>query len=97
MCSPKICTLYSLTGILFLLFVYTILSTQSFYIRGITPANNDTVKRNALGGMLLFVVMFVASLGYSFWKNNYWSRWRNNNGGGSQYELIDGASERTLE
>jgi hypothetical protein len=97
MCSPKICTLYSLTGILFLLFVYTILSTQSFYIRGITPANNDTAKRNALGGMLLFVVMFVASLGYSFWKNNYWSRWRNNNGGGSQYELIDGASERTLE
>ncbi len=100
MCTPQICTLYSLSGTLFLLFVYTLLSStqNSFYIRGINSTNHDLAKRNALGGMILFLVLLLGSLGWSFWKGR---RGRNGNfggdGGGSQYELIDGASERSLD
>lgn len=88
MCSPAACSLYSFTGILFLLFVYTLLSTQSFFIRGIDDVND--AKKSALGGMLLFVASFLASLGWLLLKNR---RGANSSRGSGHYELIDGASE----
>ena len=66
MCSMKCFTIYSFTGILFLLFVYTLLSTQPFFITGIQ--NLDTAKSSALGALTLFVGLFVCSI-FGLWKS----------------------------
>ena len=60
MCSTKCVAIYSFSGILFLLFVYTLLSTQPFFITGINDVN--VAKTSALGGLGLFVGMFIISI-----------------------------------
>ena len=101
MCSPKQCTLYSLSGILFLLFVYILLSTQPFYTIGGDGAKNDSVdkmKSSALGGMIVFGFLFVISISWrrlSLAVACLTAGRSTRNGGGVQYELIDSASEST--
>jgi len=96
MCTPKVFSLYSVTGTLFLLFVYTLLSTQPFFIRGINDV--ERAKQSALGGMMFFVFSLLGSLSLLLWRNRRGVRNGNGSivGGGSRYELIDGASERDL-
>ena len=60
MCSIKCTAIYSFTGILFLLFVYTLLSTQPFFITGINDVN--VAKTSALGALGAFVGMFIISI-----------------------------------
>ena len=61
MCSARCVALYSITGVLFLLFVYTLLSTQPFFL-GPGVENVDHAKSSALGAMFLFLGMFVVSM-----------------------------------
>ena len=95
MCTPITFTLYTLTGTLFLLFILTLLSTQPFYIRGITNENIDRVKSSAFGAMMLFAALSIASLG---WAWHSVSRRERRGEEGSLYELIDddGGEERSL-
>jgi len=60
MCSTKCIAIYSFSGILFLLFVYTLLSTQPFFITGINDVN--VAKTSALGALGAFVGMFIISI-----------------------------------
>ena len=62
MCSTRCTAIYSLSGILFLLFVYTLLSTQPFFVTGINDI--DAAKSSALGAVLVlvFVILFITSL-----------------------------------
>ena len=60
MCSTKCTAIYSLTGIIFLVFVYTLLSTQPFFITGINDIN--VAKTSALGALGAFVGMFILSI-----------------------------------
>ena len=60
MCSFNCCAIYSATGVLFLLFVYTLLSTQPFFVNGVE--NVDSAKASALGAVVLFVVLFFISV-----------------------------------
>ena len=60
MCSTKCTAIYSFTAILFLLFVYTLLSTQPFFITGINDVN--VAKTSALGALGAFVGMFIISI-----------------------------------
>lgn len=60
MCSTKCIAIYSLTGIIFLVFVYTLLSTQPFFITGINDVN--VAKTSALGALGAFVGMFIISI-----------------------------------
>eukprot|EP00581_Thalassiosira_minuscula_P009831 CAMPEP_0183704032 /NCGR_PEP_ID=MMETSP0737-20130205/1521_1 /TAXON_ID=385413 /ORGANISM="Thalassiosira miniscula, Strain CCMP1093" /LENGTH=107 /DNA_ID=CAMNT_0025930843 /DNA_START=108 /DNA_END=431 /DNA_ORIENTATION=- len=60
-CSANCCAIYLGSGILFLLFVYTLLSTQPFFITGID--NVEHAKSSALGALIFFVVLFTISLG----------------------------------
>ena len=60
MCSTKCIAIYSFTGIIFLLFVYTLLSTQPFFITGINDIN--VAKTSALGALGAFVGMFIISI-----------------------------------
>jgi len=60
MCSTKCTAIYSFTGIAFLLFVYTLLSTQPFFIAGINDVN--VAKTSALGALGAFVGMFIISI-----------------------------------
>ena len=62
MCSSHCLTIYLLTGTLFLTFIYTLLSTQPFFISGINADNIDQVKTSALGALILFGVLFVLSI-----------------------------------
>ena len=59
-CSPTVCGFYSGTGMIFMLFVYVLLSTQPFLIKGIDDV--DDAKRNAFGAMLTFVATFAISV-----------------------------------
>ena len=61
-CSPHCAAIYLLTGTLFLTFVYTLLSTQPFFLSGVNVDNIDHIKASALGALLLFVVLFVISI-----------------------------------
>ena len=60
MCSTKCTAIYSLTGIIFLIFVYTLLSTQPFFITGINDIN--IAKTSALGALGAFALMFIISI-----------------------------------
>lgn len=59
MCTPQHLTLFSLTGTIFLLFIYTLLTTQSFYIRGVNSSNVEKLSSNALGGCILFALATI--------------------------------------
>lgn len=92
MCSIKCFTIYSFTGILFLLFVYTLLSTQPFFITGIQ--NLDTAKSSALGALTLFVVLFVCSI-FGLWKSAR-DEMLDNRGRGSYGRLNNGGGELNI-
>ena len=99
MCTPKALTLYSLTGTLFLLLVYTLLSTQPFFIRGINDENIEQTKSSAFGALMLFTASMVLSSMVLLWKTRCTRRRRGRgeeDGGGSLYDLIDDASQRSL-
>lgn len=91
MCTPATFNLYTLTGTLFLLFIYTLFCTQPFYIRGINDENLEKVKGSAFGGMMLFGVLWLVSLAW------WWKSGRRGGGGRREgegvYELIDDAGE----
>ena len=98
MCTPQALTLYSLTGTLFLLLVYTLLSTQPFFIRGINDENIEQTKASAFGALMLFMASMVLSSMVLLWRTRCARRRGRGeeDGGGSLYELIDDASQRSL-
>ena len=86
MCTPTISSLYFLSGFLFLLLVYTLLSTQPFFIGGIDDV--DSAKKSALGGMALFAVCLTASLAWMY-KSSRVPRGQSDGGGtGGRYALV---------
>jgi len=58
-CSPHCCGFYSASGMLFMLFVWTMLTFQPFYVSGIE--NHEIARTNAFGAMITFSVTFVLS------------------------------------
>jgi len=66
MCTPQHLTLFSITGTLFLLFIYTLLTTQSFYIRGVNSSNVEKLTSNAFGGMIVFAILSIVC-GLKWW------------------------------
>jgi len=65
MCSSKCVALYSCTGVLFLLFVLTLLNTQPFFINGLDDV--DSAKRSAGGAAIMFAVLFLMSVATMRW------------------------------
>jgi len=59
-CSPHCCGFYSASGMLFMLFVSTVLTFQPFYVSGIE--NHEIARTNAFGAMIMFGVTFVISV-----------------------------------
>lgn len=60
MISPDCCSFYSFTGLLFMTFVYILLSTQPFFVTGIDDV--PTAKSNAIGALITFGVTFAISV-----------------------------------
>ena len=60
MLSPHCCGFYSATGIIFMLFVCIMLSTQPFFITGIEDVS--LAKSNAFGALMTFCVTFAISV-----------------------------------
>ena len=67
MCWSKCVALYSCTGVLFLLFVLTLLNTQPFFVNGLD--NVDSAKRSAGGAAIMFAVLFLMSVASMRWSN----------------------------
>eukprot|EP00578_Thalassiosira_sp_NH16_P004617 CAMPEP_0181130184 /NCGR_PEP_ID=MMETSP1071-20121207/29724_1 /TAXON_ID=35127 /ORGANISM="Thalassiosira sp., Strain NH16" /LENGTH=105 /DNA_ID=CAMNT_0023216229 /DNA_START=204 /DNA_END=521 /DNA_ORIENTATION=- len=59
MLNPHCCGFYSVTGILFMLFVWIMLTTQPFFITGIEDV--EQARTNAMGAMITFGVTFAIS------------------------------------
>mmetsp|Transcript_37086 Transcript_37086/g.66806 ORF Transcript_37086/g.66806 Transcript_37086/m.66806 type:complete len:100 (+) Transcript_37086:299-598(+) len=59
MLSPHCCGFYSATGIIFMLFVWIMLTTQPFFITGIDDV--ELARSNAFGAMITFSVTFAIS------------------------------------
>lgn len=60
MLSPHCCGFYSATGMIFMLFVWIMLSTQPFFITGIEDVS--LAKSNAFGALMTFCVTFAISV-----------------------------------
>eukprot|EP00985_Skeletonema_marinoi_P010095 scaffold4765_cov128-Skeletonema_marinoi.AAC.3 len=60
MLSPTCCSFYSFTGIIFMLFVYIMLSTQPFFITGLPDI--DLARKNAFGALMTFCTTFALSV-----------------------------------
>jgi len=58
-CSPHCCGFYSASGVIFMLFVWMMLTFQPFYVSGIE--DNEIARTNAFGAMITFGVTFVIS------------------------------------
>ena len=56
MLSPHCCGFYSFTGMIFMSFVYAILSTQPFFVTGIDEP--EEARTNALGALITFGALF---------------------------------------
>ncbi len=56
MFSPHCCGFYSFTGMVFMSFVYAILSTQPFLVSGIDEP--EEARANALGALITFALLF---------------------------------------
>jgi hypothetical protein len=56
MFSPHCCGFYSFTGMIFMSFVYAMLSTQPFFVTGIDEP--EEAQSNALGALITFGVFF---------------------------------------
>ena len=59
MLSPHCCGFYSATGMIFMTFVYIMLSTQPFFITGIDDV--EEARHNAFGALLTFCGTFAIS------------------------------------
>ncbi|KAL7550745.1 hypothetical protein ACHAWF_013968, partial [Thalassiosira exigua] len=59
MFNPHCCSFYSATGIIFMIFVWAMLSTQPFFITGIEDV--EQAKSNAFGALMTFCGLFVVS------------------------------------
>eukprot|EP00585_Thalassiosira_rotula_P013269 CAMPEP_0196130338 /NCGR_PEP_ID=MMETSP0910-20130528/751_1 /TAXON_ID=49265 /ORGANISM="Thalassiosira rotula, Strain GSO102" /LENGTH=100 /DNA_ID=CAMNT_0041389631 /DNA_START=140 /DNA_END=442 /DNA_ORIENTATION=- len=57
--NSQCCGFYSATGVIFMTFVYVMLSTQPFFITGID--NVEEARSNAFGAMIMFCVTFAIS------------------------------------
>ncbi|KAL7524408.1 hypothetical protein ACHAWF_000937 [Thalassiosira exigua] len=86
MCTPPRCALYSLTGLLFLLFVYSLLTFQPSFVKGVEDL--DRAKESALGCAILFAALFALSLAGIAWKRRADGR------GGEEDEWEEGAGGR---
>lgn len=60
MISPHCCGFYSMTGIIFMSYVYIMLSTQPFFISGIDDV--EVARSNAFAAGLTFCVTFAISV-----------------------------------
>ncbi|KAL3780164.1 hypothetical protein ACHAW5_010522 [Stephanodiscus triporus] len=58
MFSPHCCGFYSFTGMIFMSFVYAMLSTQPFLVAGIDDV--EEARTSALGALITFGALFVA-------------------------------------
>lgn len=59
MINPHVCGFYSVTGIIFMAFVWVMLTTQPFFITGIEDV--ETARSNAMGALLTFCATFAIS------------------------------------
>jgi len=70
----NICAPYSAVGILFMFWVYIMLTKQPFYIIGL-EGEEELCAENAKGAVGLFVVTFISSITfikYDSWNNERW-------------------------
>mmetsp|Transcript_24911 Transcript_24911/g.41520 ORF Transcript_24911/g.41520 Transcript_24911/m.41520 type:complete len:113 (+) Transcript_24911:75-413(+) len=58
----KCCSIFSLSGIVFLVIVGSLLQTQPIYIKG--PTDTEGAARGCYQGAMLYVATFLLSLGY---------------------------------
>lgn len=82
-CSPHCCGLYSASGILFMLFVWAILTLQPFYVKGIE--DTEIARTNVLGALITFCVTFTISAIMIM---------KNKQGNESEYDTSDGDFNR---
>lgn len=68
MFSPHCCGFYSFTGMIFMSFVYAILSTQPFFVTGIDEP--EEARTNALGALITFGVLFCMCVVLIYKNNN---------------------------
>jgi len=61
MLSPTCCGFYSATGMIFMLFVWVMLTAQPFFITGIEDVS--LARSNAFGALLTFCATFAISVG----------------------------------
>lgn len=59
MLSPHCCGFYSATGLIFMLFVWIMLTTQPFFITGIDDV--EQARSSAMGAGITFCVTFAIS------------------------------------
>lgn len=63
------CAIYSITGILFMLWVWLLTTHQPFFVGGIMH-DVDTFRNSAHGAMFAFVATFVASIVFLYYDAN---------------------------
>ena len=63
------CALYSITGILFMLWVWLLITHQPFFVGGIME-DVDTYRNSAHGAMWMFVATFAASVLFLYYDAN---------------------------
>ena len=63
------CAVYSITGILFMLWVWLLITHQPFFVGGIMH-DVDTYRNSAHGAMWMFVATFSASLLFLYYDAN---------------------------
>merc|ERR1712151_435386 len=85
--ASRCCAGYSAVGALFMLFVGVMLSTQPFYIGGIEDVGS--AKVNAYGAMILFCVVFAASI-FGIMYDSKHKKEETNTNGAEGYQLNTG-------
>ena len=63
------CAVYSITGILFMLWVWLLITHQPFFVGGIMD-DVDTYRNSAHGAMWMFVATFAASVLFLYYDAN---------------------------
>lgn len=58
----KCCTIFSFTGIIFLIIIGSLLETQPLYIKG--PTDSAAAAKGCYEGAIIYVATFLLSLGY---------------------------------
>mmetsp|Transcript_22089 Transcript_22089/g.48124 ORF Transcript_22089/g.48124 Transcript_22089/m.48124 type:complete len:156 (+) Transcript_22089:429-896(+) len=65
----NICAVYSITGVLFMLWVWLLITHQPFFVGGIMH-DVDTYRSSAFGAMWAFMATFSASIAYLYYDAN---------------------------